>query len=57
MARNTKPARERILTCERTGKKFEYRGHGRPPKYHPDIVETVRKEQRQKSAQNRRKAA
>jgi hypothetical protein len=57
MARNTTPARERILTCVRTGRTFAYRGHGRPPKYHPDIVEQVRKEQRTKSAKGRKKAA
>lgn len=57
MPRNTTPARERILVCERTGRKFAYRGHGRPPKYHPDIVGEVRAEQRKKSAAKRRKAA
>lgn len=57
MARNTKPARERILTCKRTGRSFAYRGHGRPPMYHPDVVEEVRAEQRKASAKKRRKAA
>jgi len=57
MARNTTPARERILKCKRTGREFAYRGHGRPPLYHPDIVESVRAEQRKASAQKRRKAA
>lgn len=56
MARNTTPARERILTCERTGRKFAYRGHGRPPKYHPDVAPQVRAEQRKKAAQKRRAA-
>lgn len=45
--------RERELVCARTGRKFTYCGVGRPPKYHPEVAEQVRKEQR--SAAQKRK--
>lgn len=55
MARKT--TEKRTLTCIRTGKEFIYLGHGRPPKYHPDVAPIVRAEQRAKAAKNRKKAA
>lgn len=35
-----------ILKCERTGREFPYIGHGRPPKYHPDIKKEIERERR-----------
>lgn len=55
MTRN--PAAARTLTCQRSGRTFEYRGVGRPPKYHPEIAPVVRAEQRKRAARNRRRAA
>ena len=52
----TKTEGPRILTCERTGVKFEYKGYGRPPKYCPAEAEKVRKEQRAASQKAKRAA-
>lgn len=49
----TKSKGPRVLTCQKTGRKFEYAGVGRPPKYHPDVRESVRKDQRKQSRKNR----
>lgn len=43
----------RVLTCQRTGRKFEYAGVGRPPKYHPDVRADVRRDQRKSARANR----
>lgn len=55
MARN-KPDTPRILICEATGREFEYRGYGRPPKFHPDIAKE-RAKQRRQVAYDKRQAA
>lgn len=47
----------RILTCQKTGKTFEYVGYGRPPKYCPEIAAEVRKEQRRNAQKAKRQAA
>lgn len=47
----------RILTCAKTGKTWEYRGFGRPPKYHPDVAAEVRAEQRRGRAKAKRATA
>lgn len=50
-----KPAKtDRILTCQKTGRTFVYKGVGRPPKYHPDVVAEVRAAQRKNSAAKRK---
>jgi hypothetical protein len=45
----SKAATARVLTCEATGTKFEYKGVGRPPKYAPGI-KRPRKPRAKKSA-------
>lgn len=55
MAKKSKDPR--TLTCQRTGRTFVYAGVGRPPKYHPDIQEAVRKEQRSNAQKAKRNAA
>lgn len=45
MARN-KSDQPRILTCAESGRIFEYRGFGRPPKFHPDIAKDRAKRRR-----------
>lgn len=52
-----KEKQPRILTCQKTGKQFEYVGYGRPPKYCPEIAAEVRKEQRKAAQKNKRAAA
>lgn len=55
MTKKDKGPRE--LVCQRTGRKFIYAGVGRPPKYHPDIQESIRKEQRAASQKAKREAS
>jgi hypothetical protein len=43
------------ITCARTGLVFEYRGYGRPPRYHPDARKAVQAE-RNRQSYNRKKA-
>lgn len=45
MAKSKKKVPE-ILVCERSGREFPYRGHGRPPKYHPEIKKEMDRERR-----------
>lgn len=46
-----------ILTCAETGRTFQYRGYGRPPKYHPDVAKDVQKRQRKAAAAAKRAAS
>jgi len=54
MARKKQTEGVRVLTCERTGKKFEYSGRGRPPKYCPEARADVLKEQRAAAAKRKK---
>ncbi len=44
------------LKCAETGRTFEYRGYGRPPKYHPDVVADVQKRKRKAARDAKRPA-
>lgn len=46
MARKPTTNQPRILTCEESGREFEYRGFGRPPKFHPDVAKERAKRRR-----------
>lgn len=35
-----------ILVCQHSGREFEYRGHGRPPKYHPEVKKELDRQRR-----------
>lgn len=45
MAKSKKKA-PLMLVCERSGQEFAYRGHGRPPKYHPEVKKQMERERR-----------
>jgi hypothetical protein len=46
VARKAKTNAPRILICEVSGREFEYRGFGRPPKFHPDVAKDRAKARR-----------
>lgn len=47
----------KLITCELTGKVFEYIGHGRPPKYSPEGRKIAAAKRRRTVYKNKREAS
>lgn len=56
MAMAYKPLDTTTLKCAITGLPLEYRGYGRPPKYHPSVAAQARKDRARERHKAKREA-